>query len=257
LHAGTYYLVCFYNQAKASQTTYDVVKTQEDYEAGKGIYKPYLEVKKPETAETINDNDMQAMTLEEYKKLIKENSELNSKLSLLMTELTIARKEIEELKDTIAELEEEGLSDGEEGGGFLGGLAAVMPTAIPLLEKFLEQQDKRIALQEMALMNRKSKPKPRIAPRPQGGGIQQMYNNFVQPVVDVNQGQQMQDDGQSDFNQIVSYFDNLFATNEEQANQELDQLQQEDVEMYNEVCDALGITEEPEMNENTEQQQYE
>jgi hypothetical protein len=154
--------------------------------------------------------------IDEYKQLLKENANLNANNQVL-------KLEVEFLK---AQLSQKPLSDAPPvSSGFVKALEDNAPVMLNILDKFLEQRDRNITLEEKKLDLRI--------------GNKKIVKKKVKPkAMD-----------EETFETILKTLEELEQSNPESFNATLDEMEKDDPELYDQVCEALGLFDDEEEEE--------
>lgn len=163
---------------------------------------------------------------DDYVKLIKENAALKALNEMLVVE----RDHYKKLAANPVALQDAAPVEPEKTGTdrLLDALGTLAPGLMALGEKFMEQRDRTISLEEQRLQKAIVKKKP--APR---------MRQQQQPVAEDNQ----------ELEQLVERLSALMNEDEDAFNDELDELEQNDPEMYQAVCEAMELEEHEEEEE--------
>jgi hypothetical protein len=178
-------------------------------------HSPSVEVD-DKTEETTDNNMNGFVSIEEYKKMLQEISNLKMQLHVLMTENEMLNREISRLDSG-----GRGIGDGS-GNTFaetaFKTLSDMAPGIMNVVDKFLEQRDRRLDLDERKLNK-----------------------------VKVNRSNVQQQ--QMTREELADYIDDLFDKDEARANMELDKIKQSDPDTYNWLWDELGLVDDNEPEE--------
>lgn len=215
LPVGVYILECFYDVGRKTSYDYTIDKKEDNPE--------------PQILQPLNDKKITAMTEEKYLQLLEENSELQTQKNVLMMEVKMLQEKVANLESELSESED--LAD-ESQNGFGGGMTALMPTLTPMLEKYFAQRDRELDLKEKIFNKKLSKPKIKIRRLPDQQE-QQAHNN----------GQQSEHNQQSnqDYQMLVQQLAGLLETDPDNANLQLDAIQQNHPDVYNQLLIDLNL----------------
>ncbi len=161
------------------------------------------------------------MDKEEFKKMCRELADLKGQVTMI----TLERDWYKKLYEDSAKVKAEGLADKTSAGNVFAELAKeTVPGLINLAEQFI------ILRKEQALSDKVEKQ-----------GKIKITGTAAKPNLD----------------QVAAYFDSLFSKDQEKANAELDALEKSNPNLYNAVCEKLGITFEEGEEEEEEQEEQE
>lgn len=156
---------------------------------------------------------MREIDLEEYIDTIKENERLKVMVEVLEGERNLYKKLYEEKGPTA-------LNDAPEEKGMmeraLEGLSGAAPILMGLAEKFMEQRDRRLSIEESKI---KPTTKPTMKRR-------------------VRQAQPLQEESRE---QLADRLELLFESDPDLFNDELDMIEGNDPELYEYLADQLGL----------------
>jgi hypothetical protein len=224
LEPGKYILECFYDTARKNSSDYPIEKSAHISILDPVILQDPTPKKKP-----FN------MDEKEYIEIIKENERLKAEKSLLMVEVKMLQEKIENLEEELNEME--GLAD-EASTGIKGGMEAITPL-IPMFEKFMEQRDRQLNLEELRLKKVAPKTKKkiyRIAQNQQAQPLQQQQQENQQ-----QQEEQNINDQPSEYEILIDRLDMLLDNDPDLANQELDIIQLNNPNLYNQLVIDLDL----------------
>jgi hypothetical protein len=224
LEPGTYQVQCRLSPTNAAITdTYQIVVTERrPMNIGTNI--------EDKTQEQISDNDMN-IDFDDHIKLIRENASLTALNALLETERDHYKSELSKLKSN-------GLGDAAvpiaktTGEIIANTLTDIAPGLINLGDKFMSLMEKRLDNDTLRINSNQPKaPTKKIAPKPMAKTLEQ------------------------EAQEEAEYLQELNESDPEKFEAELDALEQEDPELYDMVCDILGIEyDEEEGTQNEEQE---
>lgn len=157
------------------------------------------------------DNSTDSMTLEDYKKTLDVMAELKAENRFLKMENDMLTRENQKLS-SMGPLDD---NTGSSMGMLADTLKELAPAILGTVEKFMEQRDREITLKENSYSSGKV-PFKKKASKPKK---------------------------EATADDVVDYIDNLFATDEDKANEELDKIEQENPDLYKYICQQLGLEE--------------
>lgn len=194
------------------------------YEIVKGILKP--ENIAVTISEQVTPKAHEVLTWEGALKMQQEIADLRGQVQQLKFENNLLQSELDSIDETETDLAEGTQHPTELKSGTQTFLSETLPSLLPILDKYFEQEDKKLDLKKMELA---AKTKTRVQP-------------IRKPIVTGSQ---------EHLNIIEHYYK---TNNEEKFDKELDKLEAYSEPLYIEVCKKLGIVIENEEEEEQEEQ---
>lgn len=214
LEAGVYEIQCKINFNKGGITEPYRFEIKER----KTIPLSTLPKEQVEEVQTEEEPDMKQIDFDDYINTIRENAELKAQNDVLVRERDFYKKLSEEKAPLALNDSPEEKSIGER---VIEGLAATAPSLLALADKFLEQRDRKLTLEE-------NQQRPKLPYREMNKRIRR---RVVQP---------MQDESM-DREKLLEHMTFLCDNDEERFNDEMDALELSDPDTYDYIYDQLGL----------------
>ncbi len=166
----------------------------------------------PETVETMPHE----IDWDEYKELVRENERLKAQIAVMATQ-----KELEEKYKP--------LNDAPAGAGIMAVINDHLPVAMSILDKFLSQRDKQLDLKDRELSLEESG---------RSGSGKRKVKRINKSMSDNSK--------QISKEEILESFQALSESDEAAFENELNALEQKDPELYDYICEEMGLFDEGE-----------